>query len=243
MDLRATFPCSGFFTLAVLIGMVSFPLQAFSEEFFLFEAPKLSVQEPRPRITLNLSQLYISPEPKPVHLTLLNGEEISNLLSENGPKIPRDYCLLYAAGSPIDLLKTVCSPQSTLPALLGEKGQMISPLEKNLSAPSEPAWGIVSSKAFMNLGISSDLALELYLAEDNMPTLLTEDVTKQLAFFDGLRSRLLEGMPDIAPFTIVKSKIADSTESSSGSSPSSRGLPIVPLFKWNSVGLALKWKW
>ncbi len=243
MNLIATFPSPGFFTLVVLIGMLSFPLQAFSEEFFLFETPRLSVREPQPRIALNLSHLYVSPEPKPVHLTLLSWEEISNLLPENSPKIPRNYRLLYAAGSPTDLLKTVCSPQSTLSALLGEKGKVISPLEKNLSAPSEPAWGIISSKAFMNLGVSSDLALELYLAEDNMPTLLTEDVTKQLAFFDGLRSRLLEGMPDIAPFTIIKSKISDSTESSGGSSSSSRALPIVPLFKWNSVGLALKWKW
>jgi hypothetical protein len=237
-----SFLYSGFFTFTVLIGLLSFPLQAFSEESFLFEVPRLSVRKPPSRVNLNLSHLDISPNQKPVHLTLLNREEISNLLPENNQEISRNYCLLYAIGSQTDLLKTICSPQGTFPTLLKENGK-VSPLEKNLLAPSEPAWGIISSKAFLNLGISSDLAIELYLAENNMPTLITEDVNKQLAFFDDLRSRLIEGMPDIAPFTMVKSKVLDSTESSGGSSNPPRSFPIVPFFKWNSVGLALKWKW
>lgn len=227
-------------TLLVLVGFVlSLPEQAVS-------------QEPYPS---KLSQLFVTKAaliqannpnsvPDKVHLTLPDQEEMSALFIQEDQKVPEEYNLtdFYLISSQKDLIPTVCAQQGLMSKLVGEE-MIVSPLEKRLVTPSEPAWGIVSSKAFLNLGLGSDLALELYLSEDTNPTAVGEEVNQQIAFFDGLKSRILDQVTDMPILALMKSKSSGTKQNPSVSSKSSRGFPIAPFFKWDVVGIVIKKKW
>jgi hypothetical protein len=226
-----------FIFFVLIVSPFSLPQRAFSQESFPSELTTLSIHREPPRFTLTESA-SLTIERKQTRLSLPNWEEISALLHQKEQETLGDYCLLdlYLVSSQKDLIETMCTRQGAVPRLLGEKINA-TPLEKNLAALSELAWGRISAKTSLNLGIGSEFALEFYLAEENNPTLMSEDITRQLAFFDDLRSRILAGTN-----AVVKSKSVNSKQKSSDAS-NAFGLPIAPLFKWNTAGLVLKWKW
>jgi len=239
MKLINAFLYRGFFVSTALICAIwSFCPSAASQESYPSQLSRLSVTK------LALIQAINPQSPREkTPLSPPDWEKISSRLLQKDQKTSGDYCLIdfYLVSSQENLVQTLCTPQSTIPGLLEET--KASPLEQNLSNPSESAWGMVSSKAFVNLGIGSDIAVEFYLAESNSPTVIHEDITEQLAFLDDIKSRIMGEVTDMAPFGLMKSKSSDAEQRSSSFSTRTRSFPISPFFKWNAAGLALKWKW